>query len=61
MNLRYYSDLINRVFKVLCLYESNSPTYKSYVETLCFELSGNIDFAQTEQMRFKLMALIINE
>ena len=61
MNYKYYKNLIDRIYKVLCLCENNSQTYEQYVSTLCFELSANRDFAEVESIRFKLQALIINK
>ena len=57
----YYSSLINRIFNVLFLYENNIDTFPKYVESLAFELSANTDFVEIQQIRFNLMALLVND
>ena len=57
----YYVRLINRIFKVLRIFEDNNADFKRYLSSLVLELSGNTEFEQLCQVRFKLNALIINE
>ena len=57
----YYSNLINRIFNVLFLYENKVESFNKYVESLAFELSSNNDFVEIQQIRFNLMALLVND
>lgn len=58
---KYYINLINRIFNVLYIYETNISIFDEYVESLVFELSGNDDFEEIQQIKFKLNALLKNE
>lgn len=57
----YYNRLINRIFKALRIYEDNNSDFKRYLSSLVLELSGNLEFEQLCQVKFKLNALIIND
>lgn len=57
----YYNRLINRIFKALRIYEDNTDDFKRYLSSLVLELSGNLEFEQLCQVKFKLNALIIND
>ena len=58
---KYYADLVNRVFNVLYIYENDMSAFEEYVKSLTFELSGNEDFSEIQQIRFKLNALLSND
>jgi hypothetical protein len=58
---KYYADLVNRVFNVLYVYENDIDSFETYVKSLTFELSGNEDFSEIQQIRFKLNALLLND
>lgn len=58
---KYYINLINRIYYILILFESESPEYISYVESLIFELSGNDDFSECHSIKYKLNALLKQE
>ena len=58
---KYYADLVNRVFNVLYIYENDMSAFEEYVKSLTFELSGNEDFSEIQQIRFKLNALLLND
>lgn len=58
---KYYADLVNRVFNALYIYENDMSAFEEYVKSLTFELSGNEDFSEIQQIRFKLNALLLND
>lgn len=57
---KYYIDLVDRVFNVLYVYENDIESFPEYVKALTFELSGNGEFSEIQQIRFKLNALLVN-
>ena len=57
----YYANLINRIFNVLFLYENKVESFNKYVESLAFELSSNNDFVEIQQIRFNLIAFLVND
>lgn len=57
----YYETLVKRTFKVLYIYEDNIDNFKKYVESLVDELSGNFEFEQLCQVKFKLNSLLYIE
>lgn len=61
MTKSYYSNLVDRVFNVLYVYENEPNAFQEYVKSLCFELSGNDDRQEIQQVRFRLNALLVNQ
>ena len=61
MNKQYYVDLVNRVFNVLYTYEQKPDDFKDYTDSIVFELSGNDEIPDIQQIRFRLNALLSNE
>lgn len=59
-NKKYYISLVNRLFNVLYTYEENIDSFEEYTNSLIFELSGNNEFVEIQQIRFKLNALLVN-
>lgn len=60
INKEYYNNLIDRIFNILYIYEENIDLFETYVKSLVFELSGNEDFFEIQQIRFRLNALLLN-
>lgn len=60
INKEYYNNLIDRIFNILYIYEENISLFETYVKSLVFELSGNEDFFEIQQIRFRLNALLLN-
>lgn len=58
MEKKYYICLINRIYKILPLFEESEINYKKYVEALYVELSGNHDFQEIVQIKYKIKGLI---
>ena len=58
MEKQYYIVLINRIYKILPLFEENMDNFKKYIQTLYVELSGNKDFQEIVQIKYKIKGLV---
>lgn len=58
--MQYYKKLVDRIFNVLYVYENEPDSFLEYTKSLCFELSGNQDRYEIQQVRYRLNALTVN-
>lgn len=61
-NKKYYIYLIDRIWKMIPMYEENKKNCFKYMRSICLELSGNEDdFQEIIQIKNKINGLIIEK
>ena len=59
MSKKYYITLINRIWKILPIYEENQTNFYKYSKSIYLELKGNEDkYVEIEIIRNKINGLI---